>query len=655
MEQKEFDIDIHSPMPQPTHEKKTSRPFRPFNIFYSFAEQIGIFLIDGGIFILSLLKKASKAAAKWASDALLRGKEPLTRFAKFWQTLLYEFTDPFSKLAGDVMGVYEIFRSEKPEERKEKMREQRRQVFHSFFGAIGSLLNHVMPLMAAVALIFVLGRTFHQEYLLEVTCNGQVLGYVDSELVYQEAANMVAERAVFDKTVLLPGEEESASVEEKNPENATGNSSDAMGTGSFSLSEKYTGRSAATYLVTDPKNHAHSMLIAQKKEATSNSDSEEDVKAEVKTSFRLVPVSGVEKDDSESLCEKLIAALGDQLETATGLYVDDVLYGAVTDGKALNSLLQNMLAKADDGNGSVSFYKSVKLQDGLYPTNVILDQETMEKLVTGKVSGKKEYTIQAGDAPLSIAAKFDLDYSDFLAMNPTIEDTCYVGQVVTIANEQAFLPILVTKQITYKQTVAYTTKTVTNPSYYSSYVRITQQGKTGEDTITAKVSYIDGVEVDREIIKTVRTKQPVQPIVVRGTLSYYQPSGGGTSSSQVNKAGFIWPASGTISCRWWGYYNHQGLDIAGYTGAPIWAAADGTVIYSGWKYGGYGYYVLIDHGNGYKTGYMHNSALLVRAGDRVKQGQQIAKMGSTGNSSGPHCHFEVWVNGVLKNPEHYLP
>ena len=102
-----------------------------------------------------------------------------------------------------------------------------------------------------------------------------------------------------------------------------------------------------------------------------------------------------------------------------------------------------------------------------------------------------------------------------------------------------------------------------------------------------------------------------------------------------------------------GSTNHKGIDIAVPRGTPIYAADGGTVTYAGWM-SGYGYLVEINHGNGYVTRYGHNSSLTVRVGQHVYKGQQIARAGSTGNSTGNHCHFEVRYNGVAKNPLNYL-
>lgn len=129
-----------------------------------------------------------------------------------------------------------------------------------------------------------------------------------------------------------------------------------------------------------------------------------------------------------------------------------------------------------------------------------------------------------------------------------------------------------------------------------------------------------------------------------------QPSGGGSGT-------FSWPVTGTITSPFGWRSNpfggspefHQGLDIAAPTGTTVTAAAAGTVIMAQW-YGGYGNYILIDHGGGYSTGYGHLSAIYVSNGQAVKRGQAIGAVGSTGASTGPHLHFEVRIDGKPVDP-----
>lgn len=118
--------------------------------------------------------------------------------------------------------------------------------------------------------------------------------------------------------------------------------------------------------------------------------------------------------------------------------------------------------------------------------------------------------------------------------------------------------------------------------------------------------------------------------------------------------GLLWPTSGVLTSTFgwrWGAM-HQGIDIGAPSGTPIYASAAGTVFYSGWM-GGYGNLILIDHGDGRVTAYAHQSRLAV-SGGAVGRGQLIGYVGSTGDSTGPHLHFEVRVNGVAVNPMQYL-
>ena len=135
----------------------------------------------------------------------------------------------------------------------------------------------------------------------------------------------------------------------------------------------------------------------------------------------------------------------------------------------------------------------------------------------------------------------------------------------------------------------------------------------------------------------------------------------GSSGGYYSGEGMIWPLDGPVTSEFgWRVHPifgtsryHSGLDIGGDYGLPIRAAAGGTVIYSGWI-SGYGYAVIIDHGGGLTTLYGHNEELTVGEGESVSQGDIIAWCGSTGNSTGPHCHFEVRLDGEVVNPYDYL-
>lgn len=131
-----------------------------------------------------------------------------------------------------------------------------------------------------------------------------------------------------------------------------------------------------------------------------------------------------------------------------------------------------------------------------------------------------------------------------------------------------------------------------------------------------------------------------------------------TPNTPASSTPYIQPTKGTLTSGYgwrWGRM-HKGIDIAAAVGTPIVASADGEVIFSGWNTGGYGYLVEIRHNDGSVTRYAHNSKILVTVGQAVEQGQAIAEMGSTGYSTGPHCHFEIILpkKGQV-NPMAFLP
>jgi murein DD-endopeptidase MepM/ murein hydrolase activator NlpD len=134
-----------------------------------------------------------------------------------------------------------------------------------------------------------------------------------------------------------------------------------------------------------------------------------------------------------------------------------------------------------------------------------------------------------------------------------------------------------------------------------------------------------------------------------------QASAGSSGTGAPSAAGFIWPVNGPVVSGFgmrWGRM-HEGIDISASSGTPIRAAAAGTVIHAGWL-GGYGNLVVVDHGDGLSTAYAHASSILVGLGQQVAQGETLSLVGSTGNSSGPHLHFEVRVNGSAVDPLFYL-
>ena len=182
-----------------------------------------------------------------------------------------------------------------------------------------------------------------------------------------------------------------------------------------------------------------------------------------------------------------------------------------------------------------------------------------------------------------------------------------------------------------------------------------------------------GLETARLVVGSqVRLAQSSSLVRTRSLLAVNPVGSGGASwpdlpsfgESPVNPSrngdstSFIWPAQGVFTSGYgwrWGRM-HKGIDVANNVGTPIVAVQDGRVEYAGWDDGGYGYLVRIQHGDGTLSVYGHNSRILVREGEVVRQGQTISHMGSTGRSTGPHLHFELRPPGQgAINPLALLP
>ncbi|MFP5488432.1 MAG: murein hydrolase activator EnvC family protein, partial [Acidimicrobiia bacterium] len=189
-----------------------------------------------------------------------------------------------------------------------------------------------------------------------------------------------------------------------------------------------------------------------------------------------------------------------------------------------------------------------------------------------------------------------------------------------------------------------------------------------ENLLDGRRELLAGVQGDRREIEVETRNLEARSSRLAATIRTAQDPGGGAPGPTPAPApmpqpaptasagsGFVWPTRGTLTSTYgprWGRM-HEGIDSAGPSGSPIVAVAGGTVIVAGWS-GGYGNLVVVDHGGGISTAYAHNSSIAVSVGQSIGQGTVLAGMGTTGNSTGVHSHFEVRVNGTAVNPLGYL-
>ena len=447
-----------------------------------------------------------------------------------------------------------------------------------------TILNYTAPVVGIMILVNVVSAASNVTYALQITNDGDLIGYVEDESVFTNAQEQLRQRIIR------------------------------------------TDGSAATF--------------------------------EIKPSISLVQVNENLVSSVDKMTDNLIRMSKADVREAEGLYIDGDFYGAVTDKTLLESILTKTLDSYRTGaeGETVSFVKDIQLREGLFLTESLISSEEMENILLSNQQAEITYTIVEGDSPILIADKNGIPYSEFKSLNPEIETTCMVGQKALIATEKPFLSVKVIKNETYDEAIPYEKETTEDSSQYKGYTKTVQSGQNGVQQVTASVEYIDGYETSREILSTVVTQEPVTEKVVVGTKAKPTYSTGTVLSASVGTgnigSNFIWPVnSGYVSCGYSSY--HRALDIATSYGTAVHAAASGRVIVAGWYYN-YGKCVVIDHGNGVQTLYAHNSSLNVSVGDYVSQGQKIAGVGSTGYSTGNHCHFEIKVNGSNRNPWNYF-
>ena len=350
--------------------------------------------------------------------------------------------------------------------------------------------------------------------------------------------------------------------------------------------------------------------------------------------------------------ETLGDALG-QVEYAYVLYVDGEKVVATTRSGALEDLLEQLkLGYQTADTVNAYFVEDVEIRQEYVESSYVMNLGYIAEILNETKQGEVTYTVESGDSYYSIAEDYEMSLEDLMKLNEGYDpDLLRVGDVLTISNAVPYLTVVNVERQRYVQDTPYQVEYTDDASMYQGEYKVTSAGVYGKADVTANVTYINGAETEREVVASVTLSQPVTEQQLRGTKE--RPTWYPTGS-------FSWPCTGTLTSRFGyrslrlsGSNNHQGIDIGNSYGTSIYASDGGTVTYAGWM-GGYGYLIIIDHGNGYETYYGHNSSLVAYVGQKVHKGQLIARMGSTGYSTGNHCHFGIKLNGTFMNPLNYL-
>lgn len=370
------------------------------------------------------------------------------------------------------------------------------------------------------------------------------------------------------------------------------------------------------------------------------------------TQTHVVPRRDLES--REEFAENLTDQIGDVTYGYT-LYVDGEAVAATTYAGAIDQLLEQMKAGyITENTVDCSFVENVEIKEGYVDSSLISNLGYIAEKLNATKEGAVVYTVKPGDVWSAIAEDNGMTNQQLLTLNPGYDiAVLHAGDQLTISNAVPYLTVVAVERQNYIRDLPYTITYRDDASMYQGDTKVLSKGVYGKADVTANVTIINGEETAREYVASVTLSQPVAEVQARGTK--VRPTWFPTGS-------FRWPCYGVITS----YFGprrasvagastyHEALDIANSYGTAIYAADGGTVTLAGW-YGGLGYCVKIDHGNGFVTTYGHNSSLLVSVGQHVYKGQQIARMGSTGISSGPHCHFAVTRNGTLVDPLNYLP
>lgn len=497
-------------------------------------------------------------------------------------TLVEDIASPFVRMVTGLRHIRQLPQQLDVEDasqiRKAKVAYFRRGV-RKYLPIVWNAMTYFLPALAAAALVVVVRNGLGLQFVLNVQVNGETVGYVANEQVFENARDDVQSRI----------------------------------------------------------RTARAMLQESGTEVP-------DTQWNVSPTFTLA-ISGQTMTESE-IANAILRTASDEIVDATAVYIDGELRFVTTEGDHLRTYLESVKEPFEDALDSsvyTAFAHEIRLVDGVYLSESVSSySDIISELNAG--AGVHTYTAEEGDTVQSIVDATGVTFDSLAQMNPglqTLDQEVPAGtELFTGAASAELLKVEVVRRETETVAIPFETQNSESDEYDFGKVVVLQEGQDGVEDVTYEITMIDGTVTDRQAIAYNVIQQPVPEITVTGTRL---KSG---MVAQVGSGSFIWPVPQyTYVSRWMGS-GHRGADICAPYGVPVLASDSGKVVAAGWHYS-YGNYVEIDHGNGYTTLYGHMSALSVTQGQGVTQGQKIGEVGSTGNSTGNHCHFEMTYNGRL--------
>ncbi|MCL0100281.1 peptidoglycan DD-metalloendopeptidase family protein [Peptococcaceae bacterium] len=350
----------------------------------------------------------------------------------------------------------------------------------------------------------------------------------------------------------------------------------------------------------------------------------------------------------EELHSRLSSVLKYKISGAV-VRVDDVPLFAFDDVSTAKAFIEKLKEQYDVISGAkISFEEDVRvLEAKVWLDKVVTVAEAIAKVKDSADIPK--HTIKEGDTLWDIAQANNISVDKLIKLNPELDPGyLQIGQELRLSDKEPLINVVCVFEEVLEERIEAPVEIRRNDKLAQGKSKIIQEGEEGLKRVTYRVVKRNGVENKRIVLSEEVVKEPVPRIVEKGTrvLVASRNFGGGRLAK---------PSAGVVTSPFgmrWGRM-HTGVDFGAHYGSAVVAAEDGKVIRAGW-FGGYGLCIDISHGNGMVTRYAHLSRINVKVGDQVQKRQVIGAVGNTGNSTGPHLHFEVIINGRPQNPMNYL-
>jgi len=444
---------------------------------------------------------------------------------------------------------------------------------------ISRLLNYILPIASLAVCVLVINTMLGLNYAIEVNYNGETIGYVQDEVVYDSARQIIQGR-MFD------GDDQSFLREE--------------------------------------------------------------------TQLKIAVVDDSELVSQSTMADNLLNASG-SVKNASGVYIGGVFYGATSAPDLLKDSIDNILnpmvvAASEIGDGvTAKFAREVNYEPGVYPIESILPLDELIDIVTSKEERDIYYTAKADDSITEIAAKNGITVDRLKDMNPGIDFSSFPsGTKMLVAESEVLLRTKITRMERRTEQIPFQIQRIIDPNMPKGSVVEIVAGRIGERTIIKEIEFdVDGNKLGELVLSNTQTTAPIDKVIKTGP--------GGSGGDSMGSGVLEWPTG-----PGWKYVrgfnpsiSHYGVDLSIPLNSPIYAADSGVITIADW-YSNYGITIMINHNNGMQTLYGHNNVPLVEVGDIVNKGDLIALSGSTGKSTGPHLHFEVYLNGSRVDPMPYI-